>query len=93
MPFFFKVAQHNIMSVLNQLLKRYPKEDSVNGRTFRIVGNMCQHRDQWGTIIIDKKPLIISHTVEVVKRAARDTLDEGEKISEATVITALRSLR
>ncbi|CAG9770667.1 unnamed protein product [Ceutorhynchus assimilis] len=87
------ITQHNIMSVLNQLLKKHPKEDSINGRTFRIIGNMCQHREQWSTILIDKKPFIVSHLVDIVKKASRDELDEGERISEATIVTSIRALR
>ncbi|XP_066250746.1 uncharacterized protein Rnb isoform X2 [Euwallacea similis] len=87
------VTQHNIISVINQLLKKHGKEDSINGRTFRVIGNMCQHRDQWAIIIIDKKPLIINHLVDTLKQASKDDLPEERKISEATVTTALRALR
>ncbi|XP_066250747.1 uncharacterized protein Rnb isoform X3 [Euwallacea similis] len=54
---------------------------------------MCQHRDQWAIIIIDKKPLIINHLVDTLKQASKDDLPEERKISEATVTTALRALR
>ncbi|KAL1516622.1 hypothetical protein ABEB36_000508 [Hypothenemus hampei] len=87
------VTQHSIISVLSQLLKRYQTDDSVNGRTFRIIGNMCQHRDQWSTIIIDRKPFIVTQLVTILKKASQEVLAEGEKVSEATIITALRALR
>lgn len=90
---WLQMTQHNILSVLNQLLKKHPKEDSINGRTFRVIGNICQHREQWATIVIDKKPFIITHLVDMVTKASRDELPEGEKISEATITTALRALR
>lgn len=90
---WLQITQHNILSALNQLLKKYSKEDSINGRAFRVIGNICQHREQWATIVIDKKPFIITHLVDVVTKASREELPEGEKISEATITTALRALR
>ncbi|KAH0998876.1 uncharacterized protein LOC125502332 [Dendroctonus ponderosae] len=87
------VTQHGILSILSQLLKRHANQDSINGRTFRIVGNMCHHRDQWATLMINKKPTIVSHIVKVVQAASKDQLPDGEKISEATLVTALRALR
>lgn len=86
-------SQHNILSVLNQLLKKYPKDDSINGRTLRIIGNMCQHRDQWANIIIDRKPALVVNAVDIVNRASKDELSEGDKISDATIITSLRVFR
>ncbi|KAJ8954094.1 hypothetical protein NQ318_004399 [Aromia moschata] len=87
------VGTYNILSPLNQLLKRYSKEDSINGRVFRIIGNMCQHRDHWGNIIIDRKSQIITSIVDYVKKVSKDELPEDEKVSEATVMMAIRALR
>ncbi|XP_050301516.1 uncharacterized protein LOC126739759 [Anthonomus grandis grandis] len=87
------VTQYNIMSILNQLLKKHPKEDSINGRVFRIIGNMCQHRDQWSSVLIDKKPYIITHLVEIIKSASKDVADGELKITDATIMTSLRALR
>ncbi|KAJ3660989.1 hypothetical protein Zmor_005414 [Zophobas morio] len=84
------VTQYGILSNLNQLLKRYPKEDSINGRVFRIVGNLCQHKDQWTKVIMDKKPQIVIHIVKVLKDSVEE---ENGKVSEATVKMGVRSLR
>lgn len=54
---------------------------------------MCHHRDQWATLIINKKPTIVSHIVNVVLAASKDELPDGEKITEATLVMALRALR
>ena len=84
------MTQYGILSNLNQLLKRYPKEDSINGRVFRIVGNLCQHKDQWTKVIMDKKPQIVIHIVKVLKDSVEE---ENGKVSEATVKMGVRSLR
>lgn len=88
-----QVGTYNILSPLNQLLKRFAKEDSINGRIFRIIGNMCQHRDQWGNIILDRKPQIVNHVVDFIKKVSKDEIPEDENISEATVMMAIRALR
>lgn len=75
---------------MNQLLKRFPKEDSINGRIFRIIGNVCQHEDPWANVIIDKKPQIVIHIVKYLK----ESLDEENvRFSEATLIMGIRALR
>ncbi|KAG5887936.1 hypothetical protein JTB14_003031 [Gonioctena quinquepunctata] len=87
------IGTYNILSPLNHLLKRYPKEDSINGRIFRILGNMCHHRDQWANIIIDRKPQIVTHVVELLKTLSKDQVSPEDASSEATLIMALRTLR
>ncbi|KAJ8913033.1 hypothetical protein NQ315_002049 [Exocentrus adspersus] len=86
------VGSYNILSILNHTLKRHTKEDSINGRIFRILGNMCQHRDQWGNIIIDRKPQIVTYIVEFIKKISKDDIPEAEDFSEATVTMAVRAL-
>jgi hypothetical protein len=84
------VSQFGVLPQLKQILKRFPKEDSINGRVFRVVGNLCQHRDQWATVIMDRKPHIVIHIVKFL----RYTVDtKGVKVSEATINMGLRSLR
>ncbi|XP_076272904.1 BTB/POZ domain-containing protein Rnb [Rhynchophorus ferrugineus] len=87
------VGHFNIFSVLSVLLKKYPNDDSVKGRTLRIVGNICQHSDQWAGIILNRKGILVATAVDIIRKASLDTLPDGEKISDATVITALRALR
>ncbi|CAH0547622.1 unnamed protein product [Brassicogethes aeneus] len=87
------VGHYNILSHLNQLLKRFPKDDSIIGRIFRIVGNLCQHRDQWANTIIDRKPQIVTYIVNFVTKVSKDELPEDESFSEATTIMAIRALR
>lgn len=84
---------YNILTPLSHLVQRYSDEDSVNGRIFRIIGNLCHHKDQWANIIIDRKPLIISHIVGVIKKVSEDEGVEEPKHSEATIIMAIRALR
>lgn len=86
------VGVYNILSPLNQLLK-CSKEDSIIGRVFRIIGNICQHRDQWSNIIIDRKPQIVTHIVEFIQKVSKDELPAEEKVSEATILMAVRALR
>lgn len=53
---------------------------------------MCHHKDQWGNIIIDQQPGIITHGVELLKNFSKDEINE-KKNSEATIIMTLRALR
>nr|CAI5824758.1 unnamed protein product [Callosobruchus analis] len=88
------VGAYNIISPLSHILKHYQKSDSINGRIFRIIGNMCQHKkDQWANLIIDKKPYIVTHTVELLKKSSADDLPPDEMYSEATLSMAIRALR
>ncbi|XP_015834209.1 uncharacterized protein LOC103312501 isoform X2 [Tribolium castaneum] len=84
------ISQYGALSNFNQLLKRYPKDDSINGRVFRIVGNLCQHRDQWAGVIIEKKPQIVIHIVKYLKDSVEE---ENGKVSEATITMGIRALR
>ncbi|XP_060535793.1 armadillo repeat-containing protein 5-like [Cylas formicarius] len=84
------VVQYNILTTIKQLLKKHPKEDSVNGRLFRIVANLCQHRDLWANIIIDRKPQIVNHIVRTLERTCDAVC---EKMSDATISMALKALR
>lgn len=77
------------MSSLKQVLKRYPKEDSINGRVYRIIGNLCQHKSQWANFILDKKPQVVIHIVKFLK----DVATSDTECSEATVIMGIRALR
>lgn len=87
-----QVCQLNILSTINQILKRYPKEDSINGRIFRILGNIFNHKDTWVHILMDKKPQIVIQIVAVLKNASGE--DESvASISEATITMAIRFLR
>nr|CAH7747201.1 unnamed protein product [Callosobruchus chinensis] len=88
------VGAYNIISPLSHILKHHQKSDSINGRIFRIIGNMCQHKkDQWANLIIDKKPYIVTHTVELLKKSAAEDLPPDEVYSEATLSMAIRALR
>ncbi|VEN59858.1 unnamed protein product [Callosobruchus maculatus] len=88
------VGAYNIISPLSHILKHHQKSDSINGRIFRIIGNMCQHKkDQWANLIIDKKPYIVTHTVELLKKSSADDLPPDEMYSEATLSMAIRALR
>ncbi|CAH2008395.1 unnamed protein product [Acanthoscelides obtectus] len=88
------VGIHNIISSLNHILKHHQKSDSINGRIFRIIGNMCQHKkDQWATLVIDNKPYIVTHIVELLKKSAAYEIPPDEKYSEATLSMAIRTLR
>ncbi|CAH1155290.1 unnamed protein product [Phaedon cochleariae] len=87
------IGTYNILSPLNHLLRHFPKEDSINGRIFRILGNMCHHRDQWANIILDRKPHIVMHIVGFIKSYSKDDIPTEEKFSEASAIMAIRTLR
>ncbi|XP_023017846.2 uncharacterized protein [Leptinotarsa decemlineata] len=86
------IGTYNILTSLGQLLERYPTENTINGRIFRILGNMCTHRDQWANTIVERKPEFVQHTVDLL-----NTVCEGEfsleNYSEATVTMAVRLLR
>lgn len=77
---------------MGQLLNLHPEEDSINGRVFRIIGNLCHHKDQWANIIIDQQPSIITHGVELLRNFSKDeTLQKNN--SEGTILMILRALR
>lgn len=81
------------MTPLDQLLKRYPGDDSISGRIFRIIGNMCYHKDQWANIILDQQPDIITHGVDVLRTFSKDNTTEEKLKSEATIVMILRAFR
>ncbi|CAH1114877.1 unnamed protein product [Psylliodes chrysocephalus] len=83
---------HNALSTLNHVLKCYPKEDSINGRVFRVLGNLCQHKKGWADIIISRKPQIITHLLKVLSRASKNT-ELKENHSEGTILMTLIILK
>lgn len=89
----FQIGVYNILTPLGQLLKHHPDEDSISGRIFRIIGNMCHHKDQWANIIIDQQPGIVTHGVKLLKNFSKDEIEEQKANSEATVLMTLRALR
>lgn len=86
------MCQLNILSPINQILKKCLKEDSVNGRIFRILGNIFSHKDTWIHILMDKKPQIIIQIVAILKNAAAED-ETAAGSSEATIIMGIRFLR
>ncbi|CAH1101433.1 unnamed protein product [Psylliodes chrysocephalus] len=84
--------EDNVLSALNHVLKCYPKEDSINGRVFRVLGNVCPHMESWTDVIIHIKPQIITHLFKVLSRATKNT-ELKENPSEATILMALRILK
>ncbi|KAL3285359.1 hypothetical protein HHI36_019467 [Cryptolaemus montrouzieri] len=83
------IINNNGLSELNQILKRYPSEDGVVGRIFRIIGNMCQHT--LADLILDIKPQLVSFIVKFIKDYAEES-DESV-FTEATVVMGVRALR
>lgn len=72
---------------------KYPREDSINGRIFRILGNICIHKDQWASIVIDKASELVMHGIQLLKNFSKENITDQKMNSEATVIMILRSLR
>lgn len=88
----FQVRTYNILPVLTQLLQAYEKHDSVNGRVFRIVGNICQHIERLSNHVIEKEPKLIDGIVKFLKATITDENTEA-KVSKATINMGIRALR
>lgn len=84
------MTQYKVFSYLAQLLKHHSDKDSVSGRLFRVIGNICQHKDQWANILINQQPILITHGVELLRNYSKDDHNTN---TEATVLTTIRALR
>lgn len=85
---------YNILPLLSAILKRHVKQDSINGRIFRIIGNICQHVECLSSLIVEKEPEIVESIVNFLKDTVNDdACDKSIKISAATVNMAIRALR
>ncbi|KAK9731919.1 BTB/POZ domain [Popillia japonica] len=82
----------NIFHYLVRLLDKHTK-DSVIGRTFRIVGNLCENMIYPVQQIIDKEPLLMQKIVDVLNKAVDDDSSVGQQVSAATVLMAVRIIR
>ncbi|XP_044756616.1 uncharacterized protein LOC123315105 [Coccinella septempunctata] len=71
---------------LHNLLQRFSKEDGVNGRVFRIIGNICQH------YIADYILKTKSHILTYILNFIQNYVDNNyTKFSEATLLMAVRA--
>lgn len=81
---------YNVLPILNKLLKQHHDSDSVNGRIFRVVGNLSQHWDRFSRTIFEQEPELIKHMTDYLKKsAASETCDT----SDATVNMGIRAFR
>lgn len=86
----FQVKLYNILPILNKLLKQHQDSDSINGRIFRVIGNLSQHWDRFSRTIFEQEPELIKYIVDFLKKcAASDTCDS----SDATVNMGVRAFR
>ncbi|KAK9877196.1 hypothetical protein WA026_016944 [Henosepilachna vigintioctopunctata] len=84
------ISNYNGLSELMQVLKRYSKDDGVNGRVFRIIGNMCQH--MMSSAILDWDKALFLYIVQFLQKYADD--DENcSTFTEATVVMGVRAVR
>lgn len=85
---------HNVLPLLSIILKRHTKQDSINGRIFRIIGNICQHVECLSRLIVEKETAIVESIVSFLKNTLNeDTSAEAKKNSAATINMAIRALR
>lgn len=78
------------MPILSKLLKQHEDNDSINGRIFRIVGNISRHWECFTPHIFDQEPELIKHIVDYLKKCA--TTENCESTS-ATINMGIRALR
>lgn len=85
------IFKYNIFVRITNLLKVPIEEDSTNGRIFRLIGNLCQHRERWGNIIINETPKILIYMIEFLKKYTDD--ENTFEVSDATIRLNVRALR
>lgn len=84
------MVQDSILPILNKLLTQYKECHKVNGRVFRIIGNICRH---WGSVIptiFHREPELVKHIVDYLKKCC--ATDSSVDIS-ATINMGIRALR
>ncbi|XP_072382558.1 uncharacterized protein Rnb [Diabrotica undecimpunctata] len=80
-----------VLPALLKVLKRYAKEDSIIGRSYKAIGNLCQQIND-SAITIVHESLIIIQLSEVLESFSNEA--EGNNLySEATLTMAIRALR
>ncbi|XP_045463087.1 uncharacterized protein LOC123672824 isoform X1 [Harmonia axyridis] len=72
---------------LHNLLQRCSKDDSVNGRIFRIIGNICQHNIS--SFILKSKSHVFTYILKFIQKYVDD---DDNKVSEATIMMAVRAV-
>lgn len=80
----------NILHYLDRVLDKHSK-DSIVGRVFRIIGNLCDNI--CSATIISKEPLLIDKIVDFLNKRADRSPDVLQETSEATLLMAIRTLR
>ncbi|GJQ79478.1 hypothetical protein Trydic_g16331 [Trypoxylus dichotomus] len=83
-------AKLNILHYLDRLLEKFNK-DSITGRVFRIVGNLCE--SICSAAIISKEPSLINKVIGILKKVCDDDVNAAQQPSVATVLMAIRTLR
>ncbi|XP_018333008.1 uncharacterized protein LOC108742330 [Agrilus planipennis] len=87
------VRKYGILPYLDSILSNH-KLDSIYGRVFRIVGNICHHWERLANIVVEKQPSLVSNIVKIIISDSADSDDESEvKLSQATIIMGIRALR
>ncbi|CAG9831620.1 unnamed protein product [Diabrotica balteata] len=83
--------KYEVLPVLIKVLKRYAKEDSIIGRSYKAIGNLCQQLNDCAITIVHESPIIIQLS-EVLESFSNEA--EGNNLySEATITMAIRALR
>lgn len=81
--YYLQVKKYNLLQYLNHLLKHY-KQDSIQGRIFRIIGNLCDHWERLANIVIEKEGQfhIIAKIVASIDKFVNNDENEAEPISD-----------
>lgn len=88
--FILQVQVYNILPILGKILKQHQTSDSVNGRVFRIVGNLSQHWERFSRTIFDQEPELIKYIIDYMKKCATNDTNDS---SDATVNMGIRAFR
>nr|XP_022921283.1 uncharacterized protein LOC111429570 [Onthophagus taurus]XP_022921291.1 uncharacterized protein LOC111429570 [Onthophagus taurus] len=91
--FCLELLKYGILHTLNRLLERCQK-DSIQGRTFRIIGNLCDHSCSYAMMIKEQDlvPKIVKYIIKCSEFESENT-DNLFFISEGSLIMAIRALR
>ncbi|XP_050501255.1 uncharacterized protein LOC126881194 [Diabrotica virgifera virgifera] len=86
------VLSFEVLPALVKVLKRYAKEDSIIGRSYKAIGNLCQQLNYCAITIINESPYIITQLSEVLESFSNQA-DSNILYSEATIMMVIRALR
>ncbi|KAF2903462.1 hypothetical protein ILUMI_02724 [Ignelater luminosus] len=77
------VKKFNLLQYLGHLLKHF-KQNSIQGRIFRIIGNLCDHWERLANVIIEKEVQlhIIAKIVSSIDKFATNDQNETESVPD-----------